>query len=253
MLIANLVKSFMIDLLKLLITIKNLVLNDISIKSNLQFPFIVRGNGILKIESGFIIKKGVFLFINGSLSIGKSSSLLSNVIINIDKGASLSCGDNLTIEKGVSISINENNWTFGSNVYLSEGTSFFSREKKSEGVLSIGNHSNISNNCTLDITGSIVIAENVAIAHNCSIFTHDHDYKDNGTAAWKGDMKIDNVNIENGCWIGANAIILPGVTIGEKSVVAAGSVVTKDVKPYSVVGGVPAKFIKEIKNENSHS
>ena len=116
MLIANLVKSFMIDLLKLLITIKNLVLNDISIKSNLQFPFIVRGNGILKIESGFIIKKGVFLFINGSLSIGKSSFLLSNVIINVDKDASLSCGDNLTIEKGVSISIMENNWIFGSNV-----------------------------------------------------------------------------------------------------------------------------------------
>ncbi|MNG32136.1 Virginiamycin A acetyltransferase [compost metagenome] len=53
------------------------------------------------------------------------------------------------------------------------------------------------------------------------------------------------ITIEDDCWIGSNVTILDGVTIGTGSVVAAGAVVTKDVPPYSVVGGVPAKIIKE--------
>lgn len=58
--------------------------------------------------------------------------------------------------------------------------------------------------------------------------------------------KTSPVNIRKGVWIGAGAIILPGVTIGEFSVVAAGAVVVKDVPPYSVVAGVPAKIIKKL-------
>jgi len=54
------------------------------------------------------------------------------------------------------------------------------------------------------------------------------------------------VHIKEGAWIGARAVILPGVTIGKCSVIAAGAVVTKDVEPYTVVGGVPAKIIKKL-------
>ena len=62
----------------------------------------------------------------------------------------------------------------------------------------------------------------------------------------KDDEKLrKNVKIEDDCWIAANSIILAGVTIGKGSVVAAGSVVTTDVPPYSVVGGVPARLIKK--------
>jgi acetyltransferase-like isoleucine patch superfamily enzyme len=57
------------------------------------------------------------------------------------------------------------------------------------------------------------------------------------------------VYIKKGAWIGAGAILLPGVTIGEYSLVAAGAVVTKDVLPYTMVAGVPAKVIKELKEE----
>ena len=53
------------------------------------------------------------------------------------------------------------------------------------------------------------------------------------------------ITIGDGVWLGARAIILPGVTIGEGAVVAAGAVVTKDVEPWAVVGGNPAKFIKK--------
>lgn len=61
--------------------------------------------------------------------------------------------------------------------------------------------------------------------------------------------KVLPINIKKGAWIGAGAIILQGVTIGEFSIVAAGAVVTKDVPPYTIVGGVPARVIKEIQRD----
>ena len=60
-------------------------------------------------------------------------------------------------------------------------------------------------------------------------------------------VKREFVKIEDDCWIAANTVILAGVTIGRGSVIAAGSVVTKDVPPYSIVGGVPANVIKSRK------
>ncbi|MBV4357845.1 hypothetical protein KTO63_11845 [Parasegetibacter sp. MAH-26] len=59
-------------------------------------------------------------------------------------------------------------------------------------------------------------------------------------------MKKAPITIEDGAWIGSRVTILPGVTIGEKSIIAAGAVVTKDVEPYTLVGGVPAKIIKHL-------
>jgi acetyltransferase-like isoleucine patch superfamily enzyme len=61
------------------------------------------------------------------------------------------------------------------------------------------------------------------------------------------ETRIAPIKIEQGAWITVGAIILPGVTIGKNSIVAAGAVVTKDVPPYTLVGGVPAKIIKNLK------
>jgi acetyltransferase-like isoleucine patch superfamily enzyme len=61
------------------------------------------------------------------------------------------------------------------------------------------------------------------------------------------ETKIAPIKVEKGAWITVGAIILPGVTIGKNSIVAAGAVVTKDVPPYTLVGGVPAKIIKNLK------
>jgi maltose O-acetyltransferase len=61
------------------------------------------------------------------------------------------------------------------------------------------------------------------------------------------------VKVEDGCWIGARSMLLPGITIGANSIVAAGSIVTKDVKPFSIYGGVPAKRISMRKNYNEEN
>jgi len=110
--------------------------------------------------------------------------------------------------------------------------------------ISIGKYTNIGHRCTLDGRGGISIGENVNISSEVMIWTwqHDHRLEDFGIVE-------KTVVIEDYCWISARAIILPGVTIGKGSVVAAGSVVTKDVPPFSIVGGVPGKVIGQRVNK----
>ena len=90
------------------------------------------------------------------------------------------------------------------------------------------------------------IGQSVAIGPNCVIYSHDHTYDSDAPAAWKGPLITKPVTIKDHAWIGSGVTILPGVTVGERAVIAAGSVVTKDVQPNSVYAGIPAKKIKDI-------
>ena len=111
--------------------------------------------------------------------------------------------------------------------------------------LSIGENSNILDDCFFLLRDKIVIGNNVDIAYRVTIIT-----SSNASAS----PFIRNiyppftapVTIEDNVWIGANATVLAGVTIGKCSVVAAGALVNKDVEPYTVVAGVPAKILKRI-------
>lgn len=98
----------------------------------------------------------------------------------------------------------------------------------------------IMNNCLMMARGGITIEEGVMIAANVQLISNNHDLHDRQILLCKP------VHICRKAWIGAGATILPGVTIGENAVVAAGAVVTKDVAPNTIVGGNPAKFIKNI-------
>ncbi len=104
--------------------------------------------------------------------------------------------------------------------------------------LQIGNHSHINRNCLIDARGFIVIGDNVSVSHNVSIITGSHDIHSKNFQA-----RFLPIRIENYAWIGANAILLQNITIGEGAVVCAGAVVSKDVKPFTVVAGTPAKVI----------
>ncbi|WP_243120257.1 acyltransferase [Caloramator sp. E03] len=109
----------------------------------------------------------------------------------------------------------------------------------------------IEDNCFIgrkvffDMADCITIKKEAVISEGVSILTH----QDVGYRMLKRfyKRKVAPVVLEEGCWIGANATILCGVKIGKCSVVAAGSVVNKDVPEYTVVGGVPAKYIKDLK------
>lgn len=106
------------------------------------------------------------------------------------------------------------------------------------GGVEIGNHTVINRDCTLDGRGGLLIGNNVSISPEVMILTAEHDVNSSSFAGVVG-----RVVIQDYAWIGSRATILPGVTIGKGSVVAAGAVVTKDVPEYTIVGGIPAKTI----------
>lgn len=112
--------------------------------------------------------------------------------------------------------------------------------------ITFGKHVFVNSGCRFQDQGGIVIGDGVLIGHNVVIATINHDV--NPTMERKNHYAP--VTIGNHAWIGSNATILPGVTVGSWAVVAAGAVVTKDVEPYTVVGGVPARIIKRIKGLN---
>ena len=113
------------------------------------------------------------------------------------------------------------------------------------GDVVIGDHTRIGLHCT--VIGPVCIGNHVNLAQGIVVTALNHNFNDTTKRIDEQGVATKAVTIADDVWIGANAVVLPGVTIGQHSVVAAGAVVTQDVPPYSVVGGVPAKVIKNLK------
>lgn len=130
---------------------------------------------------------------------------------------------------------------FGKNVQISPNCTFMEPEE-----MEIGNDVYIGGNCLFQAGGGIKIGNGTIIAHRVEILTKNHNYDDNNLKAipYDGTYIAKEVIIGENVWIGSNVCIVPGVIIGEGAVIAMGSVVVKDVPPYSVVGGNPAKILK---------
>ena len=112
------------------------------------------------------------------------------------------------------------------------------------GDVMIGDHTRVGLHNT--IIGPVIIGNHVNLAQGITVTALNHNFEDSNKRIDEQGVSTNQVVIEDDVWIGANAVILPGVTIGHHSVVAAGAVVTKDVPPHSLVAGVPAKIIKQI-------
>src|SRR5690606_9946708 len=110
--------------------------------------------------------------------------------------------------------------------------------------LKVGNNSSIGPYSYIGCSGYIEIGDNVMISPRVSIYSENHNFDSPHIPMIDQGVTRSFVKIEDDCWIAANSIILAGVVIGKGSVIAAGSVVTKDVPPYSVVAGNPARVLK---------
>ncbi|MFN6945704.1 MAG: acyltransferase [Cytophagaceae bacterium] len=115
------------------------------------------------------------------------------------------------------------------------------------GKVEIGNHTRIG--ISNVIIGPVKIGDNVILAQNIVVSGLNHGYEDIHMPISRQKCTTAEIVIEDEAWIGANAVITAGVHIGKHSVVAAGSVVTKDVPPYTIVGGNPAKPLKQYNAE----
>ena len=130
----------------------------------------------------------------------------------------------------------------GKNVVVHYGTEIRDHEK-----LHVGEGSIIGDKVILDARNGLLIGKNVNISTGASIWTEQHDHRD----PWFLCDPTLNKQVEVGdrAWIGPNTLVLPGVKIGEGAVIAGGSVVTKDVPPFAIAAGIPARKIGD-RNQN---
>jgi len=112
------------------------------------------------------------------------------------------------------------------------------------GDVVIGDYTRIGIHNT--IIGPVTIGNHVNLAQSITVTALNHNFDDANKRIDEQGVSTSQTVIDDDVWIGANAVILSGVTISTHSVVAAGAVVTKDVPPHSLVAGVPAKIIKKI-------
>ena len=112
------------------------------------------------------------------------------------------------------------------------------------GDVIIGDHTRVGLHNT--VIGPVTIGSHVNLAQGITVTALNHNFADSEKRIDEQGVRTTPVVIEDDVWIGANAVVLPGVRIGNHSVIAAGAVVTKDVPSHSIVAGVPAKAIKKI-------
>jgi maltose O-acetyltransferase len=108
--------------------------------------------------------------------------------------------------------------------------------------ITIGDFSELGTNCI--IQSNTTIGNNVIMGPDVKIYTRNHNFDRLDLPIQLQGSTNDKVVIGNDVWLGANTIILPGVTVGDHAILAAGSVVTKDVPSFAIAGGIPAKVIK---------
>lgn len=150
-------------------------------------------------------------------------------------------GENVILEKGVLV-FHPENISIGNNIYIGHNTilkGYFKNE------MVVGDHTWIGQNCFLYSAGGIKIGKAVGVGPMVKILTSVHKEEELAKPILFCDLEFKEVIIEDGCDIGIGSIILPGVEIGEGSIIGAGAIVTKDVEPYSVVAGNPARIIRK--------
>lgn len=129
--------------------------------------------------------------------------------------------------------------SFGKDVRIGANVLITSPERAK-----IGHGVFIGGNCHIDALGGLRIGNYCALASNVTILTLDHHHREAESIPWGEARLIKPVVIEDYVWVGMNASILPGVTIGQGAIVGLGAVVPKDVPPLAIVVGNPAQIVK---------
>lgn len=183
----------------------------------------------------FFGKSAGLVLVGSNVSVRYAHQLMAGKDLIIEDNAEINCLSEQNIVLGNRVTIGKHAIIRPSNIYggaIGAG-------------LKVGDHSNIGPYSYIGCSGKITIGNNVMISPRVSIYAENHVFDDANIPMKEQGVTQSAVTIEDDCWIAANSIILAGVTIGKGSVIAAGSVVTKSVPPYSVVAGVPAKVIKQ--------
>jgi carbonic anhydrase/acetyltransferase-like protein (isoleucine patch superfamily) len=150
-------------------------------------------------------------------------------------------GRNVVFEEGVLV-FHPENISLGSNIYVGHQTilkGYYQNE------MMIGDNTWIGQGCFFHSAGGLRIGQNVGIGPHVKIITSRHEEEGLDVPILFSRIEMGQVVIEDDCDLGIGSMVLPGVTIGRGSQVGAGAVVTKNVEPYSIVAGVPARLLKK--------
>ena len=168
--------------------------------------------------------------------------------VNISHGRHISCGKNVKFEDYVEIhGLCSDGIIMGDNVTISRGvmirpSSYYGGDL-GHGLI-IGDNSSIGPHGYVGCSGKIVIGKNVMFGPKCSMFAENHVFGNAEVTIKSQGVKQRGIVIEDDCWIGSNVIILDGVKIGKGSVIGAGTIITKDVLPGSVVVDKREKWVR---------
>jgi galactoside O-acetyltransferase len=147
-----------------------------------------------------------------------------------------------SIDTGVTI-MGFENITLGSNVAFMKNSYVYAHD---EGELVIADNFTMNSNSQLGASfGKIIIGNDCAIAPNCVLRASNHTFDNPNIPSREQGHTYGEIIIEDDVWISSNCVITADTKIGKSSIIGAGSVVTKNVEPYSIMGGVPAKLIKK--------
>jgi acetyltransferase-like isoleucine patch superfamily enzyme len=157
-------------------------------------------------------------------------------------------GNGSYIDEGAYLLALPNGITIGPGTYVMHHAELhvYNFRRLPHSGITIGCDSLIGEFCVLRGQGGISIGDRVYLATQVQVLAVNHVYDDPSRPFVDQGITAEGITVEDDVWIGAGAIVTDGVTIGRGAVVAAGSVVTKDVPPHTVVGGVPARHLKDI-------
>jgi acetyltransferase-like isoleucine patch superfamily enzyme/GR25 family glycosyltransferase involved in LPS biosynthesis len=156
---------------------------------------------------------------NNNIILSNPLNISKSALVEIKNGGLIYVGENTELLEGVVLQ------TYG-------------------GLIQIGKNCSINPYTIIYGHGNVIIGNNVLIAAHCVIIPANHVFNNSNRPINSQGMNIEGIIIEDDVWLGAGVKVLDGVTIGKGAIVAAGAVVTKNVLPNTIVGGVPAKFIK---------
>jgi len=179
------------------------------------------------ITGPLFVGRGVRIYTPGMLRVGRNVVIEDNVELTAQSPSGVRLGDSVTLGTGTIVRPSSlYGWEMG------------------EGIV-IGDYVAVGPQCFIGFGGAISIGANTMIAPHVTIVSHNHHQARNGVPMREQPLDLLPIVIAEDVWIGAHATILPGVTIGHGAIIAAGATVTRDVAPYTIVGGTPARVISE--------
>lgn len=193
--------------------------------------------GSIPLGVGFFLRQVLYKSIFAAM--GQSVQIFPGVEF---QGANqIHLGNDVTIRSGARIRrIGLNSTiTFDDHVFIESGADIRTYQ---DSCVKLGSHSRVGPYTCIS-GGNVTIGNDCLIASHCSIYANNHIFTDPDLKIREQGSSREGIHIEDDCWIGSGARIVDGITIGKGSVIGAGAVVTKDIPPYSIAVGVPARVV----------